>query len=64
MHKVKICYVSLKWNASKLYKGYAWYDQVGYVEACIIKYSNKVHGNFNAEGRRMEMEMSPINYIF
>jgi len=47
------------------YVGYEWYDYVGYVEACLIKYSNnKVHGNFNTKGHRMEMEMSPINYIF
>lgn len=33
MHKVKIRYVSLKCNVSKLYKGYEWYGYVGYVEA-------------------------------
>jgi hypothetical protein len=58
MQKVKVCYVSLKCNASKLHKGYEWYDYVGYVEACLIKYiSIKVHGNFNTKGRRMEMKM-------
>jgi len=62
MLNVKICYVSPKCNASKLHEGYEWYEYVGYVEACLIKYSNKVHGNFNAKGCRMEM--SPINYIF
>jgi len=60
--KVKICYVSPKCNASKLHEGYEWYEYVGYVEACLIKYSNTVHGNFNAKCCRMEM--SPINYIF
>jgi poly-D-alanine transfer protein DltD len=63
MLKVKICYVSLKCNASKLHEGHEWYDYVGYVDASLIKYSNKVHGNLNAKGRRMGMEKSPIDYI-
>jgi len=37
MHKVKICYISLKSNASKLYKGYERYDYVGYVAARLIQ---------------------------
>lgn len=60
--KVKICYVSLKCNVSKLYKGHEWYGYVGYVEASVTTYSNNtIYENSNTKGRRMVMGKSPTN---